>query len=172
MNVVGGRVVAPKGERRSFADLSVNVKILTAVGLAGLVGLIVGITGLRALSESSAAAQKIYSSNLASVNAVGDIRTAMVQTRLDVVNQVASDTARAKYEDAFIADAKSFDTSMAAYLASRPAGAPAVIAVLQSQWQAYTQLARDALLPAGRRGTCSPGSRSATPGPSPSSPRW
>jgi len=56
---------APHPSRRRFGDLSTGVKILTAVGLASLVALTVGLVGLMALSKASSAARRIYSRNLA-----------------------------------------------------------------------------------------------------------
>ena len=152
-NAGGGRAATARRGRPSFADLSVNVKILSAVVLAGLVALTVGITGLRSLSQSSAAAQKIYASNVASVNAVGDMRTAAIQARLDIANQAISrkKSDMAKYTNNFADDVKTFDAAMAAYRASNPSGRPAVIDDLQSHWQSYVQVARDKLLPAGER---------------------
>src|SRR3569833_3163299 len=48
----------------SFADLRVSVKVLTAVAVAGIVALAVGVTGLVALGRASGSAQRIYSENL------------------------------------------------------------------------------------------------------------
>ncbi len=41
----------PARSRRSFADLSVNVKIIVAVAIGVLVAVLVGLIGLRALSQ-------------------------------------------------------------------------------------------------------------------------
>ena len=90
----------PAPTRHFFADLTVNIKILTAVSIAVLVALIVGIVGLRALSAASTSAQVIYSSNVKSIKAVGDIKSAMSQARVDVANHVIStdNAVRTKYE--------------------------------------------------------------------------
>ena len=142
----------PVQTRHFFADLKVNVKILTAVSIAVLVAIIVGIVGLRSLSSASAAAQQISSSNVASIRAVGDINAAMTRARMDVANQAIStdNPTMDKYEQAFTVDLQDADTGFAAYAASRPAGDPAVLADLQSNWQAYTQIAKTKQLPAGR----------------------
>jgi methyl-accepting chemotaxis protein len=142
----------PVQARRSFADLKVNVKILTAVSTAVLVAIIVGIVGLRALSTASGSAQVISSSNVASIKAVGDIKAAMAQARVDVANQAISlDAATtARFEQAFPTDVQAVDAGFTAYAASNPAAELAVIADLQSNWQAYVQIAKTKQLPAGR----------------------
>jgi methyl-accepting chemotaxis protein len=76
----------PVRVRRSFADWSVNVKIVAAIGVAVLIAVVVGIVALRALSAASTSAQLIYTSNLASVKAVGEIKSAMATVRLDLAN--------------------------------------------------------------------------------------
>jgi len=150
----GAVAVAPGARgRRSWADLSVNLKILTAVALAALVALLVGVLGLSALGQASGSAQQIYRSNLASVKAIGVLDKTLVQARLDtsfqLISQKAADTQ--KYTDAFAADREAFGAAMAAYQASNPSGDPAVIADLQQQWQAYVQVVETKQIPAGKR---------------------
>nr|WP_296067613.1 methyl-accepting chemotaxis protein [uncultured Actinoplanes sp.] len=142
----------PVQTRRFFADLNVNIKILTAVSIAVLVAIILGIVGLRALSTASASAQAIYSSNVASIRAVGDIRSSIAQTQLDLANHaISTDNATtARYEDRFTADLQTVDAAFTAYENSNPAGDPAVISHLQSGWQAFVQIAKNKQLPAGR----------------------
>ncbi|MGX6607595.1 methyl-accepting chemotaxis protein [Micromonosporaceae bacterium Da 78-11] len=151
MATVTSSGVTPVRARRSFADLGVNIKILTAVSIAVLVAVIVGVVGLRALSSASSSAQKISSSNVTSIKAVSDIKSSMFQARSDVANQAISlDAATtAKYEQAFTADLQAVDAGFTAYAAG-PAGDPAVIADLQSNWQAYVQVVKTKQLPAGR----------------------
>jgi methyl-accepting chemotaxis protein len=143
---------APVRTRPSFADLKVNVKILTAISIAVLVALIVGITGLRALSAASGSAQVIYSSNVASIKAVGDLKASMIQARLDVANHAVSydEATMAKYEQAFAADQQAVTDGFTAYADSHPAGDPAVIADLQTIWQSYLSVAKNKQLPASR----------------------
>jgi methyl-accepting chemotaxis protein len=141
----------PAQARRFFADLKVNVKILTAISLAVLVAITVGVVGLAALSAASASAQAIYSSNT-SVKAVGDVEASMKQARIDVANQAISlDAATtAKYEQMFNADLQAVDAGLTAYAASHPVGDPAVIDDLKSKWQSYMQIVKTQQLPAGR----------------------
>src|SRR4051794_5931537 len=100
--------------RRSFGDWSVNLKIITAIGLAVTIAVVVGVVALRALSSASAAAQSIYTSNLAGVQAVGEIKSAMATARLDVANHaVSQDTATmTKYERMIAADLQAVEAAI------------------------------------------------------------
>jgi methyl-accepting chemotaxis protein len=144
---------APRTGRWSFADLSVNLKIIAAVGLAALVALIVGITGLTALSNASASAQTIYVSNVASIKAVGQLKTIVAQTRVDTANQALSPDAASeqKFTTAFTTDVQDFADGMTAYRNSQPSGDAAVIADLETNYAAYVEVAKTKLLPAGLR---------------------
>ncbi|MEV6844555.1 methyl-accepting chemotaxis protein [Actinoplanes sp. NPDC051411] len=142
------------GQRRfHFADLSVSVKVLTAVTVAAGVALLVGIVGLSALGGSSESAQRIYRSNVASVKAVGQLRAAVGQARVDAANQALSHdrTSAAKFSAAFATDTQDFTAAMTAYRASSPACNPADIDDLETHWQAYVTVVRDKMLPAGVR---------------------
>ncbi|WP_433305939.1 methyl-accepting chemotaxis protein [Actinoplanes sp. CA-030573] len=150
----GAGAGAVAGARRpSFADLSVSIKVLAAVGLAAVVALVVGIMGLTSLRGASNSAQLIYSSNVASIKAVGQLRASVLQTRSDVANQALSrdDASTAKFTDATNADIERFGTAMTAYRASNPASSAAVIDQLQTEWNTYTDLVKTKLLPTGAR---------------------
>ena len=139
--------------RRSFADLSVSVKVLAAVGTAALVALIVGVLGLLALRDASTAAQLISSSNVASIKAVGQVKAVVLQARVDSANQALSVDAAStkKFADSFDTDLQNFSTAMAAYRASQPASDIALIDKLQNDWDAYADISTSKLLPAGAR---------------------
>jgi methyl-accepting chemotaxis protein len=144
---------APERGRRSFADLSVNIKIVTAIGVAVAVAVMVGVVALRALSGASGSAQHIYASNVASVSAIGQVDAGLSQAQADVgalaVSQDAATQAQNKQD--FTADQQAFDESMTAYRNSHPAGDPTMIADLESNWQAYVQVAQHKLLDLGTR---------------------
>ena len=72
-----------RSRRPSFADLSVNIKVIAAVGVAALVALVVGVMGLSSLSGASNSAQLIYTSNVSSIKAVGLIKYWVTQTNVD-----------------------------------------------------------------------------------------
>ena len=136
---------------RVWGDLSVKFKIIVAVLVAAAVALLVGILGLTELRQSNAAAQRIYRLNLANVRSIGEIHAAIAQTRLDVADQAISQDAAtmAKFTQVFTQDLQVVASTLAAYHNGSPTGDPAVLADLQSKWQAYVPIARDKLLPAG-----------------------
>ncbi len=137
--------------RKSFADLSVNVKVLAAVAVAAVVALVVGIVGLVALSGASDSAQRIYTSNVASIKAVGQLRWVATQARVDTANQALSTDAAStkKFADAFANDEKTFKTAIATYRATGPASSTDLIDELQTTWDAFIEVANSKLLPAG-----------------------
>jgi methyl-accepting chemotaxis protein len=139
--------------RTFFADLSVSVKVLTAVAVAALVALAVGIVGLVALSRSSDSAQLLYRSNLASVGALGQLKSAATQTRVDLANQAVSAEAAdiRRFTDAFILDKQAVAAAMTAYRESMPASDPQLIDDLQASWDAYVDVATNKMMPAGNR---------------------
>ena len=145
----GTDTTAGESRRRAFfADLGVRVKVLTAVAAAALVALVVGIVGLVALSGVSASAQLIYRSNLASVTALGQLKSAATQARVDLANQVLSvaDADTKKFTDAFAADRQSVAAAMTAYQDSMPASDPQLIEHLQASWDAYVDVASNKMI--------------------------
>lgn len=60
-----------------------SVKIFAALAVALLVAVVVGVTGLGALSETNDRTQRMYTSNISSVAAVGELRETVFLTRLD-----------------------------------------------------------------------------------------
>jgi methyl-accepting chemotaxis protein len=143
---------APARGKRSFTDLSVNVRILLAIGVAVLVAITVGIIALQALSSASAAADRIYTSNLASTRTLGEVEASMAQARLDLANHVISQDAAttAKYAQAFATDAERVDAALTAYRGSDPAGPATAIEDLEATWRSYVQVAQTKQIPAGQ----------------------
>ena len=143
--------------RKSFADLGVQTKILTALAVAAVVAALVGLIGLLSLARSSAAADKIYSSNVASVAALGNVRAVVVQTRLDIASHAISQDkgTKAKYLQAFTADQQTLAAAFTAYCASHPAVDAAAIDELQGNYHTYVhtyvQIAQNKLIPASDR---------------------
>jgi methyl-accepting chemotaxis protein len=141
------------GWRRVVEDLSVRTKIVAAVLVAVLVGLAVGIITLRALDEASRSADRLYHSNVAGLTQIAQVETVVAGARTDAVNQLVSRDAAAEAQDvsSFNTGAQSFDAAVAAYRATDPAGDPAEIDALESDWRSFVQLAQGKLFPAGSR---------------------
>ncbi|MFG1606076.1 methyl-accepting chemotaxis protein [Actinoplanes sp. NPDC049265] len=139
--------------RASFADLSVSVKVIAAVATAALVALAVGIVGLVSLGQASDSAQLMYRSNVASIRAVGQLRYVVTQARVDTANQALSVDAAStkKFGDGFRTDLESFKTAMTAYRDSEPSADPRLLDTLQTNWDAYADVASTKLIPAGER---------------------
>ncbi|MBL7260035.1 methyl-accepting chemotaxis protein [Paractinoplanes lichenicola] len=136
---------------RVIADLGVRTKILGAVCVAILVAVVVGTVGLSALGSSSAAADKIYASNVAGVNELGDIRASLARARLDAANFMISATAagKEKYRTAFDQDFAELQSSLTAYRSSDPVVDDAAIAELSDDFANFEELVVDGLFPAG-----------------------
>ena len=137
----------------AWKDLSVRVKILAAVVVAVAVSVAVGVIGIKALSASAAAANGLYTHNVAAASAIGQVDATLDRAQLELASHAISEDAdeKADYSSRFDAVGQEFDASMAAYRNSGPAGDPAVIADLQTSWAAFVQIARTKLLPAGLR---------------------
>ncbi|GIF26934.1 methyl-accepting chemotaxis protein [Actinoplanes tereljensis] len=144
--------VTARPRRATFADLSVNIKVLLAVATAAAVALVVGITGLVSLGNASESAQLIYKSNVASVKAVGQVRYWATQTRTDAANQALSTTAATtkKFTDSVATDIAGFEAAMAAYRTSGPAASTDLINQMETLWDTYVDLVNTKLIPAGK----------------------
>ncbi|WP_307798005.1 methyl-accepting chemotaxis protein [Actinoplanes flavus] len=139
--------------RRTFNDLSVNVKIVSAVAVSSLVALSVSVLGWQGLGEANGYADKLYSSNVASMSALGDLKAAFYKTRLDLtIHRASPDQAtKAKVRKEFTADQKAAAAAFAAYRASHPASDVEIIDKLEKGYRAYVEVAEGKLFPASER---------------------
>jgi methyl-accepting chemotaxis protein len=139
--------------RRRLGALSVNVKIISALTVALLVAVVVGVMGLRALSDTNQGTQKLYTSNVASVTAIGQLRTALFMTRNDVAQQAISQDAAhmAEYRSAVTEDEAAYAAALAAYRASSPASPESLIQGIADSYAAYKNIVDTKLIPAGER---------------------
>ncbi|SDS11546.1 methyl-accepting chemotaxis protein [Actinoplanes derwentensis] len=135
-----------------WADLGVNIKILVAICVAALVALAVGLLGLSALAETSAAAQRIYSGNLAGVSALGVVREGITQSRLDLALHVVYPDLKTKdqYEEAFADNLALVDDGFAAYESAGPVVGAETVDKVRAAWQSYVTIAQEELIPASR----------------------
>src|SRR3954468_2496511 len=103
--------------RPGFADLSVNIKIISAIALAVVVAVVVGIVGLAGLSSAKKSADGIADDNVPSVNSVGLIDAVVAQGQMDLANAALSVDAAttAAFLSDFTDDQKEFADDMADY---------------------------------------------------------
>ena len=136
---------------RRFADLKVGTKILTAVVAVAVVAVGIGLLSISRLGSVHERAQLISDSNLVSMRALGDVRAATLQSRIDLANHALSPDVQdmAKYEQALEQSDRNVDAHIATYRKSDPAALPTVEEFLGT-WEQYRQVRNDELLPASR----------------------
>jgi methyl-accepting chemotaxis protein len=138
---------------KRLGALSVNVKIVSALLIALLVAVVVGVLGLNSLSKTSAGTQKLYHSNLASVTAIGEMNTAVFMTRTDAAMQVISQDAQhnALFEAGIGKDMAAFATALKAYRDSNPATPKTLVDSVDAGYSAYSAILTTKMIPAGKR---------------------
>jgi methyl-accepting chemotaxis protein len=85
---VSTTAAARSGPARRWADRSVKVKVLVAVGVAAVVACTIGVVGLRALDSAAQTSQDIYDNNVTSVVAVGLMIDDVQQMRIASRNAI------------------------------------------------------------------------------------
>jgi methyl-accepting chemotaxis protein len=138
--------------RPSFADLSVNIKIISAILLAVVVAVVVGIVGLAGLDKVKTAADNIANGNVPSINEVGLLDAVVAQAQSDLANATISvdDATTQTFLSSFNDDVQEFTTNMADYEASGPAGDAAVIADVKTKWTDFVTVATGQMEAAGK----------------------
>jgi methyl-accepting chemotaxis protein len=136
---------------RRFSDLKVGTKILVAVAVVALVAVAIGLLSITRLGSVQERAAVISDSNLASSQALSDLRAAALQSRVDLSNHALAgdDAAMASYEKALVADDGAVDAALGDYRASSPA-AEAQVGQFVEVWDEYRQVRDAELLPASR----------------------
>ncbi|BDO41992.1 methyl-accepting chemotaxis protein [Cellulomonas sp. NTE-D12] len=142
-----------QGAVRWWTDRGVSTRILTAVLVAALVALAVGLVGIVSMARSNAATAELFRNHVQGVEQASTLRRAMVQMRLDVSNQALALGATEKKEDerAVADDEKEATDALAALkaldLSSTQRG---YVADVEQQLAAYVAVRDGKLLPAGR----------------------
>ncbi|MGZ6751776.1 MAG: methyl-accepting chemotaxis protein [Nocardioides sp.] len=77
---------------RSLGDLGVATKILSAVTLAGLAALVVGVLGLQSLSTTAANTRQMYDSDVRGVHLVQEMRVQLMTIRFMGMNRIVAKT--------------------------------------------------------------------------------
>jgi methyl-accepting chemotaxis protein len=133
--------------------MSVRTKILSVAAIGGLAAATIGITGLMGLSRSSASARAIYSTNVDNTASVGRVRSAVLQTRLEVANHVLSTDAasKAKYQALIEKDLTTVEGEIAYYFQGVPGAGDAVMNQVQQDWKQYETVLHNEVLPDSNR---------------------
>ena len=148
--------MADKTARRTaafawFADRGVNIKILTAVLVAALVGGVVGILGISALSRTNDAAHGLYEDNLLGVDRAAKMRRAVVEMRLGVTNHALSADAGEfqRYREAALAAEEEARTALAEFRSLDVTSAQATaLDAFEENLDGYVQLRDGEMFPA------------------------
>jgi methyl-accepting chemotaxis protein len=140
---------------RHLLSLPLRVKILTAVGLACVVALVVGVVGLVQLAGLAERAQQIHSEALVPTGQLAEVRRAFLQTRIDAVADElmpGSSDAGAEHK-AFLADVEAMNAAISTYAESNrlTEKQAADVAGFKDAWATY-QKARNASLQMIRAG--------------------
>ncbi|WP_222266571.1 methyl-accepting chemotaxis protein [Modestobacter marinus] len=112
----------PGGKASWWGDRRVSTKIVTAVGLAGVVAAGIGVSSLTALSSSAEATQDLYSGSIARISAAADIVVVVAEARKQIRDvALTTDPVQAQQLlDGMSQLQEPFHESMDAYLAADP----------------------------------------------------
>ncbi|WP_291760914.1 methyl-accepting chemotaxis protein [Cellulomonas sp. 73-145] len=136
-----------------WGDRSVSTRILTAVLVASVVALGVGVLGIVGLSSTNAAASSLYQRDVLGLEEATAIRRATLQMRLDITNQALSlDSAETTtYEQAVMADQKDvLDAETALKAVALSDQQQSALHDFDQSFTGYVGVRDNALLPAGR----------------------
>jgi methyl-accepting chemotaxis protein len=124
-------------------SLPLRVKVLTAVGLACVVALAIGLIGLGQLGALEQRARDIRTDALVPSTQIAEVRRAFLQTRVDALADelMPSADARAKSHDLYLADIESMNAAIEAYSAGGLTAAQQQdVAALGDAWKKYESL--------------------------------
>ncbi|WP_337060131.1 methyl-accepting chemotaxis protein [Kineococcus sp. G2] len=145
-------------DRRSagswWADRGIAVKVLTAVCLAALVGVLVGVTGLRSLSTVRDSATSMNEEGVTAIRAIDDVAVQFREARIDFLSHVISTdpAAKADKEQQLVEDRDAVQEALAAYKLTDQTGRQEHVQAFEENWAAYTELRDAEGLPASRAG--------------------
>jgi len=112
-------VDAPVRKRAWWGDLSVATKVLTAVGAASAVAVVIGVTGLQALDAEAAASERMYHEDVLGIDGISALINDVQGVAVAQRDAVLADT-QAEITEALgrVTQARAdFDTDLQAYLA-------------------------------------------------------
>ena len=89
-------MTTPTRRRASFRDLGVATKIISAVAIGGLIAVLVGVLGLRALSSTADRTQAMYTNDVQGVDLLQEMRLQLMTVRFSALSRAfAADPAAA-----------------------------------------------------------------------------
>jgi methyl-accepting chemotaxis protein len=137
---------------RLTRDRSLNVKILSVVGVLAVFSCFIGGLSISRMAALNAEADELYHSGLVPVQRIAQVYEVMTQTRVAVLNHALSSdpTTQQKYEDEVNEAHATFNNTLDSYV--RDSVAPELIDPLRSAWSIYVRICRDQVIPAGRAG--------------------
>ncbi len=136
-----------------IADRNVGTKILTAVALACVATLVVGLLAVSSLAKLSTSANKIYVDGLTAVDMVGAAETALVENGANVLDHgISNDAAAMKESERVIAESdKVFDEELKGYKATDLTGREEALARLEAAVAEIRAIRDEKMLPASRK---------------------
>jgi methyl-accepting chemotaxis protein len=134
----------------------VNTKILLALSSVVLVALVVSGVAIVKLTAMNGHVDTLRTVNIERIVRLGDLRAAVLKTRMDLGNTMISTSPASKerYASAIGVDDKAFDDAYARYatVPSTEAGAAEAAQELKDTWTAYRAMRAESMLPLARAG--------------------
>ncbi len=136
-----------------FRDRRVGTKIITAIGVACLAALTVGVAAIVSLAQLNDRANRIYVDGLVAVDLIGAAESELHRMRALVLDHAISkdDAAMAKAEKAIAASDAAFDKEFKAYTATDMTGREGPLEDLKKALPQIRSIRDDELLPASRK---------------------
>ncbi|WP_232806763.1 methyl-accepting chemotaxis protein [Geodermatophilus chilensis] len=135
--------------------LPLRVKVLTAVAVACVVALTIGLVALRELAALERRSAEIHSEALVPSMHLAEIRRAYLQTRVDALaDELLPKGPEDVEHQAYLADVEAMDAAIAAYAADagQTEAQRADVEVLTESWTAYEEIVGGQLLAFARAG--------------------
>jgi methyl-accepting chemotaxis protein len=136
--------------RAWWGDRGVKTKVLAAVAVPAIAAGVIGVLGMQAMSDATAKAEALYTSNLKGVDAAGDIRGAVSALRIlgrDAILSTGPEDAKSNL-DKLPALGADLEATIAAYVATGMSPErQAAVDDLRATGAAYVHYQRDVLGP-------------------------
>ncbi|WP_432496722.1 methyl-accepting chemotaxis protein [Kineococcus auxinigenes] len=137
-----------------WSDRGIAVKVLAAVALAALLGVLVGVTGLRSLGAVRDSAALMNEEGVTAISAVDDVAIQFREARVDFLSHVLSTDAavKAAKETELTDDRAAVEEALAVYESTDQTGREEHVQAFEESWAAYNELRDAEGLPASLAG--------------------